>query len=157
MVDYSYCTYKDGWLCTRSLHHHSFPMLLWNALDQTGYGEKVPEYHRRLYMEHGLPRCEVHIDIRSHPVFPDGSPWSMWVIGNDLDDAIEKAAHVVLTALCLQCLPYTVGTPISLYPILDQSDPEWTTCIDEACNVFQNHYHGGWAYVVRYAQHLFQL
>jgi hypothetical protein len=33
-------------------------------------------------------------------VFPDGSPWSMWAIGADMDDAMEKDAHMALTALC---------------------------------------------------------
>jgi hypothetical protein len=40
---------------------------------QTGYREQVLEYRGRLYMEHGLPHCEVYVDIRFHPVFPDGS------------------------------------------------------------------------------------
>jgi hypothetical protein len=117
MVDYSYCTYEDGWLHTRGLHHHGFSMLLWDALMQTGYGEEVPEYRGRLYMENGLPRYEVYVEIRSHPEFPNGSLWSTWVIGNDMDDAMEKATHVALTALCSQCLHDTAGTPISLYPI----------------------------------------
>jgi hypothetical protein len=108
-------------------------------------------------MEHDLPRCEVYIDIWSHSVFLDGSPWSTWVIGNGMDDAMEKAAHVALTALCSQRLPNTTGTTISLYPIQDRFDLEWTTCMDEACNIFQDHYHAGWAYMVRYAQHLLQL
>jgi hypothetical protein len=73
MVGYSYCTYEDGWLRRRGLHYHSFPMLLWDALVQTGYGEEVPEYRGWLYMEHCLPRREVYVDIRSHPMFPDGS------------------------------------------------------------------------------------
>jgi hypothetical protein len=93
-------------------------------------------------MEHGLPCCEVHVDIRSHPVFPDGSPWSTWVIRNDMDDAMENTAHVVLTALCSQCLRDTTGTPISLYLVQDCSDLEWMAHIDEECNVFQDHYHG---------------
>jgi hypothetical protein len=130
-------------------------MLLRDTLMQIGYREEVPKYHRQLYIEHGLPRCEVHVDIWSHPVFPDGSPWSMWVIGNDMDDAMEKAAHVALTALSSQRLPDTVGTPISLYPVQDRSDLEWMTHIDEACNVFQDHYHAGWAHMVRYDHHLF--
>jgi DNA repair exonuclease SbcCD ATPase subunit len=29
--------------------------------------------------------------------------------------------------------------------------------MDEVCNAFQNNYHSGWAYMVSYAQHLFQL
>jgi hypothetical protein len=73
MVDYLYCTFEDSWLRTRGLHHHDFPMLPWDALVQIGYGEEVPEYCGQLYEEHGLPRYEVHVDIPSHPVFPDGS------------------------------------------------------------------------------------
>jgi hypothetical protein len=29
--------------------------------------------------------------------------------------------------------------------------------MDEVSNVFQVHYHSGWVYMARYAQHLFQL
>jgi hypothetical protein len=136
MVDYSYCTYEDGWLRTRGLHHHGFPMLPWDALVQTGYRDVVLEYHWRLYMEHGLPRCEVHVDIPSHPMFPDGSPWSTWVIGNDMDDAMEKVAHVALIA-CLQRLSDTVGTPISLYPIQDHFDPEWRNALTRRATFFR--------------------
>jgi hypothetical protein len=81
---------------------------------QTGYGDRAPEYYGRLYEEHGLQCCEVYVDIPSHLVFPDGSPWSMWAIGANMDDAMEKAAHMVLTALSSQNLAATVGTPISL-------------------------------------------
>jgi hypothetical protein len=76
MRDYSYCTFKNGCLRTRGLHCHIFPLLLWDALVQTGYGDRAPEYYGRLYEEHDLQHCEVYVDIPSHPVFPDGSPWS---------------------------------------------------------------------------------
>jgi hypothetical protein len=132
-------------------------MLLWDALVQTSYGGEVPKYRRRLYMEHDLPHCEVYVDIRSHPVLPDGSLWSTWVIENNMDDAMEKAAHAVLTTLCSQHLQNTTGMHISQYLIQDRSDPKWTTCIHEACNFFQDHYHAGWTYMARYALHMFQL
>jgi hypothetical protein len=99
-------------------------MLLWDVLIRTGYGVKVPEYRGWLYKEHGLPHCEVHVDIPSHPLFSDGTPWSTWVIGNDMDDAMEKAAYVALTAMCLQRLPNTALMPIALYLVQDTSDPE---------------------------------
>jgi hypothetical protein len=117
MGDYSYCTFENGRLCTRGLHHHGFPLLLWDALVQTGYGDRAPEYYGRLYEERDLQRCEVYIDIPSHPVFPDGSPWSTWPIGPNMDVAMEKAAHMALTALCSQKLAATTGTPILLYPM----------------------------------------
>jgi hypothetical protein len=69
-------------------------------------------------------------------VFPDGSPWSTLAIGADMDDAMEKAAHMVLTALCSQNLDATTGTPISMYPIQDRFDPEWKARLDEVDNVF---------------------
>jgi hypothetical protein len=65
-------------------------------------------------MEHGLPCYEVYVDIRSHPMFLDGSLWSTWVIRNDMDDAMEKAAHMGLTALGSHRLPDTMSTPILL-------------------------------------------
>jgi hypothetical protein len=155
MGDYSYCTFENSHLCTRGLHHHGFPLLLWNALVQTGYRDRAPEYYGRPYEEHGLQRCEVYVDIPSHPVFPNGSLWSTWAIGADMDDAMEKAAHMTLTALCSHNLAATASTPISLYPIQDRSDPEWKARMNEVGNVFQVHYHSGWAYMAGYAQHLF--
>jgi hypothetical protein len=134
----------------RGLHHHGFHLLLWDALVQTGYWDRALEYYGRLY-EHGLQRCEVHVDIPSHPVFPDGSSWSTWAIGANMDDAMEKAAHMALIALCSQNLAAIAGTPISLYPIQDRSDPEWKARMDEVGNVFQVHYHSGWAYMAGYA------
>jgi hypothetical protein len=55
----------------------------------------------------------------SHLVFPDGSLSSTWTIGADMDDAMEKPAHMALIALCSQNLAAIVGTPISVYPIQD--------------------------------------
>jgi hypothetical protein len=68
-----------------------------------------------------------------------------------MDDAMEKAAHITLTALCSQNLAATAGTAISLYPIQDHSDPKWKARMDEVDNVFQVHYHSGWAYMDGYA------
>jgi hypothetical protein len=69
MRDYSYCTFENGHLRIRGLHHHGFPLLLWDALVQTGYGDRAPEYYSRLYEEHSLQRCEVYYYGR-YPVPP---------------------------------------------------------------------------------------
>jgi hypothetical protein len=61
-----------------------------------------PEYNSQLYEEHDWlwgqspewQRCEVYADIPSHPVFPDGSPWSTWPIGADMDDATDIVFQV---------------------------------------------------------------
>jgi hypothetical protein len=101
MGDYSYCTFENGRLRMRGSHHHGFLLLLWDALVHTGYGDRALEYYGQLYDEHILQRREVYIDISSHPVFPDGSLWSTWAIGVNMSDAMEKTAHMALTALCL--------------------------------------------------------
>jgi hypothetical protein len=54
MGDYSYCTFENGHLRMRGLNHHGFPLLLWDALVQTAYGDRAPEYYGRLYEEHEL-------------------------------------------------------------------------------------------------------
>jgi hypothetical protein len=43
MGDYSFYSFEDDWLRTWGLHCHGFPMLLWDALVQTGYGDMPPE------------------------------------------------------------------------------------------------------------------
>jgi hypothetical protein len=110
--------------------------LLWDALVQTGYGDRAPEYYGRLYEEHGLQRYEVYVDMPSHPMFPNRSPWSTWAIGAYMDDAMEKAAHMALTTLWSQNLAAIAGTPISLYPIQDRSVQEWKIRMDEVGNIF---------------------
>jgi hypothetical protein len=157
MGDYSYYSFEDGRLHTWGLHHHNFPLLLWDALVHTGYGDRALEYFDRLYEEHGLQPCKVYMEILSHPVFPDGSPWSTWAIGADMSDAMEKATHMALTAPCSQNLPATADTLISLYLIQDRSELEWKAHMDEANNLHWVHHHGGWTYMAHYAQHLFQL
>jgi hypothetical protein len=52
MGDYSYDTFENGRLHTRGLHRHGFPLLLWDALVQTSYGDRALEYYGRLYEEH---------------------------------------------------------------------------------------------------------
>jgi hypothetical protein len=54
MGDYLYCTFENGHLRTRGLLRHSFPLLLWDALVQTGYRDRAPEYYVRHYELHGL-------------------------------------------------------------------------------------------------------
>jgi hypothetical protein len=136
MGDYSYCTFENSRLRMWGFRRHSFPLLLWDALVQTGYGGRALEYYGRLFEEQDMQRCEVYVDIPSHPMFSDRSPWSTWAIGADMDDAMEKAAYMALTTLCSQNLAATAGTPISLYPIQDRSKPEWTACMDEVGNIF---------------------
>jgi hypothetical protein len=41
MGDYSYYTFKNDYLRMRGLHRHGFPLLLWDALVLTGYGDRA--------------------------------------------------------------------------------------------------------------------
>jgi hypothetical protein len=45
------------------------------------------------------------------------TPWTRANIGSEVDDVIEKMAHVALTALCVRRL---TDTPIALFSICDQ-------------------------------------
>jgi hypothetical protein len=52
------------------------------------------------------------------PIIPD-APWTSMVVGGDLDEAVERMAHLALIALCEQRLPGVAGLPFALYPIRD--------------------------------------
>jgi hypothetical protein len=65
-----------------------------------GYNGQIPEYRCRPYQQHGLSCCELRVEI---PINPEG-PWTRMVIVGDLDEAVEKMAHLSLTAICEQRL-----------------------------------------------------
>ena len=92
MDDYPYgvvgadnCLYTDG------LHHTGFPRLLWRTLQQHGY-VKTPIYKGRAYKEYGIEHYEVQVEISCNPVHPDWAPWTTEARGNDMNNAIDKAA-----------------------------------------------------------------
>jgi hypothetical protein len=47
------------------------------------------------------------------------------VIGSKVDDAIEKMSHMALASLRERSLPATADTPIALFLIHHQEEPEW--------------------------------
>jgi hypothetical protein len=61
---------------------------------------------------HGLTCCEARVEISVNPV----AAWTGAVVGGDLDNAVEKIAHVALTAMCEQRLSDTADIPITLFP-----------------------------------------
>jgi hypothetical protein len=61
--------------------------MLRDMLHRLGYTGTLA-YRGRLYREFGHGRCEVHMDVVSHP-----SDLSMMAMGDDLDDTLERAAH----------------------------------------------------------------
>jgi hypothetical protein len=48
--------------------------------------------------------------------------WSMSAKGDDMDEMLERVAHLALTEFCEWHLEDTAGTPVALFPIQDQSD-----------------------------------
>jgi hypothetical protein len=93
------------------------------------------------------------VEIPINPV----APWTGTVIGGDLDDTVEKIAHVALTVMCEQCLANTADTPIALFPIQDQGKPEWCQRLEAACDLTHGQFKAKWAQMVKYVQYLFNL
>jgi hypothetical protein len=111
MDNYPHCTLgEDSWLRTTGRHRPGFPRVLLYALVRLSYDGSIPIYHSRLFQAHGLTCCELRMDIPINPT----APWTRVVIGGDMEDAIEKIAHVALTTMCEQHLADTADTP-SLY------------------------------------------
>jgi hypothetical protein len=61
--------------------------------------------------------CEVRVEIPFDPT----ALWKGAVVGSEVDDTIEKMAHMALILLCERSL---ADTSIALFPIRDQDDPE---------------------------------
>jgi hypothetical protein len=70
MDDYAYPTHgADGWFRCDGLHCPSFPTLLQDVLHSFGY-TGIPTYRSCLYLQFGLGRCKVHVDILAHRTDP---------------------------------------------------------------------------------------
>jgi hypothetical protein len=52
-------------------------------------------------------------------------PWSVTVIGVELDGTIDKMAHFGLTSLCGSRLADTAAMPLVLFPFRYLGDPLW--------------------------------
>jgi hypothetical protein len=142
MDDYPYATLgANRWLRCDRLHCPSFPTLLQNVLHRFGHmGTTV--YRGRPYSEFRSGCCEVHVDIPAHPSDPGMTAWFTTATGDDLDDTLERAAHLALIECCECHLSGLAGTAIALLPIQNVGDSERST------------YHTGWAFMARYAQHM---
>jgi hypothetical protein len=81
-----------------------------SALIRLSYDGLIPVYR---FQAHGLNVCEVLVEIPLDPT----APWKGAVIGSEVDDAIEKMAHVALTSLCERSLATITDTPIALFLI----------------------------------------
>jgi hypothetical protein len=115
--------------------------LLQNVLHHFGH-TGTAMYRGHPYSEFRSGCCEVHVDILAHPSDPGMTAWFTTATGDDLDDTLERAAHLALIECCECHLSGLAGTAIALLPIQNVGDSERST------------YHTGWAFMARYAQHM---
>jgi hypothetical protein len=126
MDDYPYTTLRaDGWFCCDGLHCPDFPTLLWDMLHRFGYAG-IPAYRGHPYHQFGLGHCNVHVDIPAHPNDPAMMAWFTTAWGDDLDDALESAAHQALTEFCEHHLSILGDTVIALLPIRNEGNVVWS-------------------------------
>jgi hypothetical protein len=138
MADYPNCTLsEDGWLHTTGRHRPGFPRVLLSALIHLDYDRSIPIYHCRPYQAHSLNVCEVWVEIPNDSM----SPWSGVIMVCEIDDDVEKMAHITLTTLYECCLTVIVDTPIVLFLIHNQEEPEWRAVM---CNLTSPHFSIGW-------------
>jgi hypothetical protein len=87
--------------------------VLYDALLHLGYNRDVPVYRGRMSTVHGQDRCEVSVTIPLSLT----EPWGVTIIGAELDETVEQASHVALTALCESRLNDTAAMLIALFLI----------------------------------------
>jgi hypothetical protein len=157
MDDYPYTTLRaDGWFRCDGLHRPGFPTLLWDVLHHFDYTGS-PSYHGRPYYEFGRGRCEVRVDIPTHPSDPSMTVWFTTAEGDDLDDTLERAAHQALLEFCERYLSGLDSTAVALFPVRNEGNIIWSEHLATIGDPERETYHAGWAFMTRYAQHLSSL
>ncbi len=92
-----------------------------HALLHLDHNGNVPIYRGRMFTARGQDRCEVSVTIPLSPT----EPWGATVISVELDEIVEQAAYVTLTALYESRLNDTAAMPIALFLIHEQEEPMW--------------------------------
>jgi hypothetical protein len=118
-----------------------------------GVPTSAPLYHCRPIQAHGLNICEVRVEIPFGPT----APWTRPIIGSEIDDTIEKMAHVALTSLCERILATTAAMSIALFSIHDQGDPMWQQCLTVVSDTESPHFSTSWVEMAKYSRYLFNL
>jgi hypothetical protein len=154
MDNYPYVTItEDGSLCSMGQHHRGFPRLLYDAQLHLGHNGDVPIYRGRRSKARGQDWCEVSVTLPLSPT----KPWGTTVIGVELDETVEQAAHVALTTLCESRLDDIAVMPIALFPICEQEEPMWRQQLQDMTDPEGPHFHVGMAVMTKYAQYMFNL
>jgi hypothetical protein len=83
--------------------------------------------------------------------------WFTMARGDDLDDTLERAAHHALTEFCESHLSVLDDTTITLLPIQNEGNTEWSERVAAVGNPELPTHHAGWALMARYSQHVSSL
>jgi hypothetical protein len=151
MDDYRYTTLgADGWFRCDGLHRPGFPTVLQDVLYHFGY-TGTPLYHGRLCHQFGLGRCKVHVDIPAHSTDPTMTAWFTTARGDDLDDALERAAHQALTEFCERHLPVLGDTAIALLPVQNEGNMVWSERVATIGDLELLTHDAGWALTAHYS------
>jgi hypothetical protein len=94
------------------------------------------------------------VDIPTYPSDPGMTTWFTTATGDDLNDTLERAAHLALAKLCERDLSGLVGTAIALFPVQNEGNMAWSEHLAAVGNLERSAYHTGWAFTPRYAQHM---
>jgi hypothetical protein len=153
MDNYSHISItEDGSLYFTGQHRPGFLCMLYDALLHLGHNGDVSVYRGRMSTAHGQDRCEISVMLPLSPT----EPWGMTVVDVELDEIVEQAAHVALTALCGSRLNDTVAMQITLFPIREQEGPMWRQR-QHMTDPKDAHFHAGMVVLTEYAQYMFNL
>jgi hypothetical protein len=127
--------------------------VFYDVLLLLGYNRDVPIYRARVSMAPSMLQCEISVSI---PIRPE-EPWSVTIMGVELDDTVDKTAHFTLASLRGSRLTDTAVTPLMLFPFRSQGDPMQQQHFEAVCDPKGLHYHTCMAAMVEYAQGFFNL
>jgi hypothetical protein len=132
---------EDLSLCSIGQHRPGFPRVLYDVFLHLSYNRDIPIYCARISMAHSMDQCGVSVTI---PIRPE-EPWSVTVMGVELDDTVDKTTHFTLASLCGSCLADTAASPLMLFPFRYQGDPVWQQHFEAVSDHEGPHYHAGMA------------
>jgi hypothetical protein len=144
---------EDRRLCSMGHHRPGFPQVLYDALLHLSYNGDVPIHHARMSMAHHMEQCKVSVMI---PIRPE-EPWSVTIMGVELDDTVDKTVHFALASLCGNRLADTAATPFVLFLFCYQGDPMWQQHFEAVSDPEGSQYHASMAAMAEYAQGFFNL
>jgi hypothetical protein len=151
MDDYPYATLgADGWFRCDGLHHPVFSTLLRDVLHRFGY-TGLSAHRCCTYNQFELGYCMVHVDILAHPTDPTMTAWFTTARGDDLDDTLERAAHLALMEFCERHLPVLGDTAIALHPIQNEGNEVWSERVAATGDPELPTHHAGWVLTARYS------